>query len=685
MRYLFLLLIGLLALSGNTTRGQNLSFSPPVNFLPNATSTKAIDITLFKKTHFVTWNDARNGSIHVTWLGKQYSDPSDYSDATIPEAESAAAPVLRATPDHIYVLWIDREGAIKYAINSSDTGFANSTAHTLSAPTDPGAKDPTDPGARAPTGPGAKAPANTPASLGLTAAWTGDRIVITTHAANKETLLYTTATIGTGGILNSTGQKKVPAKSSDYPFVVARSADTIRLLWRGYKDEGIYYADASLTTGNWTKTNQLPKAKTKLSPAIYRVFDSDKLFYIWKGNSKDNNLYYTTEEKDESPVAETQLPSYFSTQTAVSICNIDKKRFILAYTGPDNKLYLCWFINYNPARWMEESLYPAKAAYSLKDIALPGAHDAGMSVLTATGGQQSGTINECNTLTQTQNIKAQLNAGIRMFDLRIGTYNKALYTKHCSSDCMADAIGGGYGERLGEILSAIKDFLTTNKKEALLLSFSHFCEKEASASQVARYIIDTLGQDLIFANKGKKLDDIKLEELAGKVIIVFEQYATSDKLKLIDSCSIAASSGCFINFRREYAATNLLNDLLQKEHTFFTGLSASKPGHNDLVRLDWQLTQSSDEAAMICNDFQSENINPLINGAMLLTNALRNHHSIKDLSLTGNRSVLPQLNRWLADGTINKLNKPNILYVDVAGGWITDYCIQLNDNPLYQK
>src|ERR1700754_3177062 len=140
MKYLVLNLIWLLALSSNTARGQNLSFSPPVNFLPNATSTKAIDITLFKKTHFVTWNDARNGSIHVTWLGKQYSDPSDYSDATIPEAQSSFAPVLRATPDYIYVLWIDKNGMIRYAVNSSDTGFTNSPAHTLNDPTNPGEK-----------------------------------------------------------------------------------------------------------------------------------------------------------------------------------------------------------------------------------------------------------------------------------------------------------------------------------------------------------------------------------------------------------------------------------------------------------------------------------------------------------------------------------------------------------------
>ena len=164
-------------------------------------------------------------------------------------------------------------------------------------------------------------------------------------------------------------------------------------------------------------------------------------------------------------------------------------------------------------------------------------------------------------------------------------------------------------------------------------------------------------------------------------MVVFEQYAD----KLIDSCSIAQTSGCFINFRRAYAATNVPASLESKEKAFFAELSQAKPKYNDLVRLDWQLTQSSDEAAMICNDFQSEKINPLINGAMLLTNVLRNHHSIKDLSQTGNKSISLLVNQWIADGTVNRNNKPNILYVDVAGGWITDYCIQLNDDPLYVR
>jgi hypothetical protein len=338
---------------------------------------------------------------------------------------------------------------------------------------------------------------------------------------------------------------------------------------------------------------------------------------------------------------------------------------------------------YNPARWMEDTFYPEKAGYTLKDIVLPGAHDAGMSVLTAVGGQQKGTINECNTLTQIQNIKGQLNDGIRMFDLRVGMYDNALYIKHCSADCMEDAIGGGYGEKLKTILVDIKNFIYANRKETVMLTFSHFCEREAPAAQTAQFIIETLGNSLVFNNDGKKLNQIKLRDVAGKVVVVFEQYARADKL--IDSCSIAPSSGSFINFRREYAATNKLDLLQKREATFFAGLGSSKLRDNDLVRLDWQLTQSSEEAAMVCNDFQDENISPVVNSVLFLTNVLTKHRSIKSLAAMGNKQMQQLCDKWIANGTINKNNKPNILYVDVAGKWITDYCVQLNKTALYKN
>ena len=84
---------------------------------------------------------------------------------------------------------------------------------------------------------------------------------------------------------------------------------------------------------------------------------------------------------------------------------------------------------------------------------------------------------------------------------------------------------------------------------------------------MAQFIMDSLGREKLFDNAGKKLNQVKLREVAGKAIIVFEKYATNDKA--IDSCTIADRSESFINFRREYAATNILADLENREKVFF--------------------------------------------------------------------------------------------------------------------
>jgi hypothetical protein len=169
--------------------------------------------------------------------------------------------------------------------------------------------------------------------------------------------------------------------------------------------------------------------------------------------------------------------------------------------------------------------------------------------------------------------------------------------------------------------------------------------------------------------------------LAGKVIISLETMENPDPK--FPSCSIAASSAAFINFARLYAATNDIKLLVEKEKAFFLSLK-DRPKENDLVRLDWQITQSSSEAPTICNDFEDEKLHPLINGVMLLANVVKKNKSIIDHSLEGNKHLPLMLTEWIKDGTINKNNKPNILYVDVAGPWITDFCIDLLKSELYK-
>lgn len=654
---LFTLLLG--CLSMNILQAQSLSFTKPVHFLPHATTDKSIDITNFKGGHFVAWKEVgAYGKIHVCYLGKKYDTAFSEQEQVLENEESAFGPVLRTTADRIYIFWISKDGSVKYIMNKTDAEFDVKKIYSI------------------------KFSNPLKLSYGITAAIINNRIIIASHADDKSTLVYSITEVGSDGVLKDAALTKIPNKTSpDYPFVVALPDTAIRFTYRA-KDDNIYYANYNIVTNKWSGQAQIGASKSKAPPAVYAVWNSNRLFYIWKGPKNDNRIYYATKERRFVPEKSTALPGWFSTNDAVSICNVDDKNFMMAYVSTDQKLYLSYFSNYNPAAWMQDVLMPSKSNYTLKDVAIPGSHDAGMSVLTANTGQVSGTINECNTLTQIQNISAQLNAGIRMFDLRAGIFNKQLYVKHSSSDCTDSAIGGGFGEKISNITSAINKFLHKNNKEIVILSFSHFCEKEIPQHAIADSIVNGIGKDKLFPKSSRPLSELTLKELAGKVIITFENYAGSNPF--INSNSIATSSSAFMNFRREYAATNEITKMLGKQEIYFDGLKDGVKD-NDIIRLDWQLTQSPDEAAMVCNDFQSDKTSVVVNSIMLLTNVARKHQSIVDLSIGGNKYLPSKINEWISSGRINKKNKPNILYVDVSGAWITDYCIELNKHPLYQK
>jgi hypothetical protein len=73
---------------------------------------------------------------------------------------------------------------------------------------------------------------------------------------------------------------------------------------------------------------------------------------------------------------------------------------------------------------------------------------------------------------------------------------------------------------------------------------------------------------LVFTVSGQtSIGQLALKELAGKVIISFETMENPDPK--FPSCSIASSSAAFVNFVREYAATNDIRKLVEKEKAFF--------------------------------------------------------------------------------------------------------------------
>jgi len=332
--------------------------------------------------------------------------------------------------------------------------------------------------------------------------------------------------------------------------------------------------------------------------------------------------------------------------------------------------------------WMGKMLQTRNSQLTLKDIVIPGAHDAGMSMLTEVAGQQKGTINSCNTLTQRLNIAGQLNAGIRMFDFRVGTLRDTLFLKHSSSDCVRESVGGAYGEKLSTALEAIRIFLEQNTDEFILISFSHFCETETPLQQIKNEIRTLLGDSMLFAAKEQQLlTEVPLSALAGKVLLLFE--VDKADWPYFPPTSMTDSSSLSLNFSRYYASTNHLKKMMGAQENFFKRIGKGGVGLNDLIRLDWQLTQSPTEASMVCNEFQSERVGMVVNSLMLLSNLVGRYKSIIKLADYCNKKLPAAMDEWMSKGIIRRNNKPNILYVDNAGVWITDLCIRLNQHPIY--
>jgi hypothetical protein len=657
IRYLFM---GMLLWYAGKLPAQNLSFTTPINFLPEHATDKAIDITHFKGGYFVAWKEpGNNGSIQACYLGRHRDTTVTQAVMKIPGSASNAAPVLQVLNDRLYLLWITPDGGLQYVMNNTDTSFDAQKVHTQAFG-------------------GGQALA-----LGITATAIHGQLMLASHANDKSTLLYALLEPDAAdGVFKEAALQVIEnKKAAEYPFIAGLTDTDVRICWRGYREQQVYYADYNLHDGRWSSQVSLGDAQAGAAPALYHVWNSRHLFYIWRGAKNDSRIYYTTAGNGNAPGEKRVLPPYFTTNDAVAVCDLDSNNFIMAYTGADRRFYLSYFASYNPASWMQDLFYPSRAELTLKDIVIPGSHDAGMSILNGTGGQMKEAINSCNTLTQHEPVKAQLEDGIRMFDLRVGAFNKALYTKHAESDCDADAVGAGYGEKFSEVLKGVSSFLDEHKMETVILNFSHFCDADVPTAALADTLIAALGSHLL-VQPGKKLHTLRLKDLAGKVIVVFEQRAFREGA--VDSCTIADASDAFINYRRKYAATNDMQKLLNAQKAFFDNMK-NGVRDNDLVRVDWQLTQSGEEAALVCSGYRPDKTGALVSGVILLTNALKKNQTIIDLSAKGNRLLLPTLNEWIGDGTINERNKPNILYVDVAGSWITDYCVDLNNSQLYSR
>ncbi|UTW62845.1 lamin tail domain-containing protein [bacterium SCSIO 12741] len=331
---------------------------------------------------------------------------------------------------------------------------------------------------------------------------------------------------------------------------------------------------------------------------------------------------------------------------------------------------------------------------SLKEIVLPGSHDAGMSVLT----HSTAFSTSCNTQTQVLSIKDQLNAGVRYFDLRPVIYNDTLvdsvvfqwYLGHfdIEYDTIAwvipiEVAEGSAGESLDTALNAIANFIKDNREPVILeLSHYYYTYKEIGIYHLDdANFTDTIslqypyGSTLSFGHGSQKfmglLDKIEhyfpeqlrihshpdsvfttaLEELLppnlGQAIIIFDDIDTSNPKKGIYS---SMDLNIYNNYSNSDDLTFMVNDQVQK----FRDNAHSDSSH--LFLLSWTITMSPTDAAL---------------GVACI-------NSILDFAYWADEILDDSLEELFDQHIVRPGKVPNIILTDSCTSFTTEACIHLN-------
>ena len=163
----------------------------------------------------------------------------------------------------------------------------------------------------------------------------------------------------------------------------------------------------------------------------------------------------------------------------------------------------------------------------LWQVTMPGSHDAGVFTDHSVGGS----LTKCQGL----DLKGQLNAGSRFFDLRAyqSGFGGGAQMKfgHFAEPGIGKiqpfrgrAVGGHFGGGVGAELTKIAQWLQTHPSETVILRFSHI----AHAGQVMNAVTSTPGLNL-YRGAGN-IANATLGSLRGQVIACFDKHDFSGSL-----------------------------------------------------------------------------------------------------------------------------------------------------------
>ncbi|PJX09668.1 phospholipase [Pseudomonas putida] len=218
-------------------------------------------------------------------------------------------------------------------------------------------------------------------------------------------------------------------------------------------------------------------------------------------NPDDGKRWVRVEGKAPTPYGEFDASMYF--QRGGEPLTDDE---IFVYEGSLNAL--------PTEAWMTRLIGTTR----VQDMVLPGSHNAGMygPLHNCTGGG----FGEAASRAQRASIAEQLRMGVRYLDIRVARADGQLLCYHRTGTGTGP---GCDGATLDEVLTSVDTFLTENRGEFVILSFTHIPDADVSAIQT---MINRHANRLhkVSAEPGerKPVNQFILEDLRGKMLVVSE-------------------------------------------------------------------------------------------------------------------------------------------------------------------
>jgi hypothetical protein len=300
------------------------------------------------------------------------------------------------------------------------------------------------------------------------------------------------------------------------------------------------------------------------------------------------------------------------------------------------------------ASWMTQSIGQI-GLLPLRSVAVPGAHDSGMSTLT------NSTIgsNSCNTQTQSVDIFQQLNDGVRYFDFRPVTWPG-------SADFYHGHFSAGVGRYWASAMNDLGQFIQQqgSENEVVVFKLSHFLQLSQAPpfgvtisgqpfgldnfNDLVNAIQSGLGSSLFTSDDPNiSLNDTTIADLTatqGRIIVVldlgsgFPQEYVNPSQGIFSYNDLGNGSANLVVYDNYYGAS----DLNGMEADQLAKFQAFTPAPGTSFLLSWTLTQT----------------NPLSSTC------------ISDLAAQANAVLMDAMQSWVDQGAISAQKRPSVVYSD---------------------